>query len=72
MGSDKDETDHDRAVYKVLKCCKDVNLKLNKDKCYFRCTSIQFFRDVVSRDAMQPDPWKIIALRCQPPRAKKN
>ena len=43
IGYNKDGTDHDRAVYKVLKCCQDVNLKLNKDKCHFRCTSIPFF-----------------------------
>ena len=30
IGYDKDRTDHDEAVYKVLKQCQDVNLKLNK------------------------------------------
>ena len=46
IGYHKDGTDHDRAVYKVLRCCQDINLKLNKDKCYFRCTSIPFFSEV--------------------------
>ena len=45
IGYDKDGTDHNRTVYKVLRCCQDVNLKLNKDKCHFRCTSIPFFGD---------------------------
>ena len=50
---DKDRADHDKAVYSVLKQCQDVNLELNKDKCHFRCTSIPFFGEVVSREHVQ-------------------
>ena len=56
IGYDKDGTGHDKTVYKVLRQCQDVNLKLNEDKCHFRCTSIPFFGEIVSRDGMQPDP----------------
>ena len=28
IGYDKDRTDHDEAVYKVLRWCQDINLKL--------------------------------------------
>ena len=59
---DKDGADHDKAVYKVLKWCQDVNLKLNKEKYHFRCTSIPFFREVISRQSVQPDPQKVKAL----------
>ena len=52
IGYDKDGTDHNETVYKVLKCCQDVNLKLNKEKCHFRCMTIPFFGEVVSRDGM--------------------
>ena len=62
IGYDKDGTDHDEAVYKVLRWCQDVNLKLNKEKCHFRCTSIPFFGEVVSRDGMQLDLQKISTL----------
>ena len=65
-GYDKDRTDHTETVYKVLKCCQDVNLKLNKDKCHFRFMVIPFFSEVVSRDGMQPDPRKISALTEMP------
>ena len=41
-GYDENGNDHDIAVYKVLWRCKEVNLKLNKEKCHFRCTSIPF------------------------------
>ena len=43
MGYKKDGTDHDKAVYSVLRQYQDVNLKLNKDKCHFKCMSIPFF-----------------------------
>ena len=73
IGYNKDGTDHDEAVYNVLRWCQDVNLKLNKDKCHFRCTSIPFFGEVVSKDSIQPDPQKIRALTEMPaPKNKKE
>ena len=62
IGYDIDGADHDEAVYSVLRQCQDVNLKLNKDKCHFRCTSIPFFGEIVSREGVQPDPQKNRAL----------
>ena len=41
---------------------QEVNLKLNKDKCHFRCMSIPFFGEVVSREGIQPGPQKIKVL----------
>ena len=55
IGYEEDGTDHNEAVYNVQRQCKEVNLKLNKDKCHFRCTSIPFFGKVVSREGVQPD-----------------
>ena len=72
-GYNKDRTDHDKTVNKVLRHCQDVNLKLNKEKCHFRCTAIPFFGEVVSRDGMQPDPRKISTLTEMPtPKNKKE
>ena len=62
IGYDKDGADHDKAVYNVLSQCWDVNLKLNKDKCHFRCTGIPFFGEVLIRQGVQPDPQKVRAL----------
>ena len=73
IGYDKDGTDHNETVNKVLKCCQDVNLKLNKEKCHFRCMAIPFFHEVVSRDGMQPDLKKISTLTEMPaPKNKKE
>ena len=58
IGYDKDGEDHNAAVHKVLQWCEEVNLKLNKEKCHFRCTSILFFGDEISREGVQPDPQK--------------
>ena len=62
IGYKKDGADHDEAVYSVLEQCQDVNLKLNKDKCHFRCTLIPFFGEVELREGIQPDPQNVRAL----------
>ena len=73
IGYDKDGADHDEAVYDELRQCQDVNLKLNKEKCHFRCTSIPFFGKVVLRDGVHPDPQKVKALTKMPaPKNKKE
>ena len=50
IGYADDGRDCDETVYKVLQRCREVNLNLNKDKCHFRCTSIPFFGEVISRN----------------------
>ena len=73
IGYDEDGTDHDAAVHKVLRQCKEVNLKLNKDKCHSRCMSILFFGKVIFREGIQPDPQKIKMLTDMPaPKNKKE
>ena len=42
IGYNENGADHDAALHKVLRRCKEVNLKLKKEKCHFRCTSIPF------------------------------
>ena len=56
IGYDKNGVDHDKVVYSVLRQCQDVNLKQNKEKCHFRCTSVPFLGEVVLREGIQPDP----------------
>ena len=73
IGYEKDGADHDKAVYNVLRWCQDVSLKLKKDKCHFRCTSILFFGKVVSREGIQPDLQKVRALAEMPmPKNKRE
>ena len=35
-GYEADGKDHDKTICRVLQRCRQVNLKLNKDKCHFR------------------------------------
>ena len=71
-GYNNDCTDHDAMVHKVLKRGEEVNLNLNTEKCHFRCTSIPFFREVISRRGVQPDPQKFKALMDMPPPNNKK
>ena len=55
VGYDSDSKDHDKMLWQVLQICRNVNLKLNKDKCHFRCTSVPFFGEMNSWHGVQPD-----------------
>ena len=54
-GFDEQGKDHDETLYKVLLVCRRANLKVNKGKCLFRCTSIPFFGKVMSEKYVSPD-----------------
>ena len=54
-GYDRDGEDHDDTLQRVLQTCRQVNLKLNKDKCHFRCTQVAFFGEVIFRNGVKPD-----------------
>ena len=46
---------------------RHVNLKLNKDKCSFRCTSVPFFSKVISRNVVKSDLQRLKAPMEMPP-----
>ena len=50
-----DSKDHEETVQGVLQRCRQVNLKLNKDECHFRCTSVSFFGEVILQNGVKPD-----------------
>ena len=56
IGYDGNGTDHDAMVHKVLQRCEEVNLKLNKEKCHFRCTIHPFLwrSDIEKRGTTTP------------------
>ena len=73
VGYEDNARDHNIMVQKVLQRCRDVTLKLNKDKCHFRCTSIPFFGEVISWNGVQSDPQKIKAQwKCHHPTIQKS
>ena len=73
VGYDSDGKDHDEMLWKVLQICKQVNLKLNEDKCHFIYTSVPFFGEVISRHGVRPKPHKLKALlEMLSPKTKRN
>ena len=48
--------DHDETLCRVLQMYRQVILKLNIDKCSFRCISAQLFGEFMSRHGVKPDP----------------
>ena len=46
--------------------------RTNKDKCHFRCTSVPFFGEVISRNGVKPDPQNLKALTEMPPPKTKE
>ena len=70
---DEKNKDHDETLDKVLRVCRQINLKLSKEKHLFRCTSIPFFDKVISQQGISPDPRKVQALtEMPPPKSRKN
>ena len=58
---------HDVRPRQVLDCCRDRNLKLNKDKCRFRVSEVSYVGHVLSADGVKPDPLKVEAIKAMPP-----
>ena len=58
LGHDADGKEHDNNI-EIF--CKE-NLKLNKDKCHYRCMRVPFFTKKISRCSVQPDPNKLYVL----------
>ena len=53
---------HDVQLRQVLDLTRQVNFKLNKDKCLFGVKSLTFVGDVVSEAGISPDPRKTSAI----------
>ena len=63
--------DHDRALKEVFEMFDRNGLTINRKKCCFGTSRIQFFGFVFSPEGIHPDPDKIAALRqAEPPKSK--
>ena len=66
-GFDDMDTEHNAKLNKVLRICRQGNVKLTKDCCLFWCISIPFFWEVTAHSGVSPDPRNIQALMAMPP-----
>lgn len=57
---------HNKNLTKVLQRLRDVNLKLNPNKCQFLKKDILYLGHIISADGVSPDPSKIEVLQKYP------
>lgn len=68
----RNEEEHNRRLRAVLQRSKEINLTLNKDKCLFNQSEIQYIGHVISKNGVIPDPTKIEAILKMPPPTDKK
>ena len=66
-GYNSDFSDHDENLPAVLQHARETGLRINLDKCKFRCTRISFFGHIVGAEGLQPDPRKIDSILSMDP-----
>ena len=69
----KSKEEHDQRLKAVLKCCEQIHLTLNRDKCKFGVSEVAYIGHILNAKGVQPDPDKIKAIRDMPaPQDKKG
>ena len=63
----KDIEEHDKRLKQVLDRIREHNMKLNRDKCEFRKSSISYVGHVLTGQGCKPDPEKVRAVKEMPP-----
>ena len=73
-GYEADGRGHDETVQRVLQRCRQVNLKLNKDKCHFRCTYVPFVGEIISQNGVTQTPAENQgpSKKCCPPKYERT
>ena len=67
-----DVEQHDVRLRQVLDRCRESNLKLNKEKCHFRVSEVNYVGHVLSADGVKPDPKKVEAIVAMPNPASRE
>ena len=60
---EKSVQDLDEKLHKTLQIMKELGLKLNKNPCEFRKSTVKYFGHVLSADGASLDPGKLKAIR---------
>ncbi|XP_063042998.1 uncharacterized protein K02A2.6-like [Engraulis encrasicolus] len=61
-----DEEEHSRRLNAVLQTIRRSGLKLNKAKCHFSKSEIDYFGHIISAEGMKPDKSKVSAITDMP------
>ena len=62
-----DEEEHDKRLKAVFKRLAKAGTTLNPSKCSFKQPNLRFFRHVLNKDGLSPNPGKTEAIRSLPP-----
>lgn len=64
-GDNKEQAmnDHNQNLEKLLIRAREVNLKLNKDKCRFLLQELPYIGHIITEHGIKPDPKKVNAIR---------
>ena len=72
VGCDVYNKDQDKTLRHMMQICCQENIKLNKDKCHFRCTKDNFGRSILKKRSTSR-PQKLYTLtKMLPPTNKKE
>ena len=63
---------HDVRLRQVLDRCRESNLKLNKEKCHFRVSEVNYVGHVLSADGVKSDPKKVEGIVAMPNPASRE
>ena len=55
--------EHLETLEEVFKRCKDKNLKLNANKCFFAVQEIEYLGYIITKEGIRPDPKKVEAIK---------
>ena len=58
--------EHLRTLEEVLKRVQDAGLRLNRDKCFFLRSSIEYLGHVIDKDGIHPTQEKVQAIKNTP------
>lgn len=54
---------HNESLTRVFQALSDKHVTLNKEKCEFNKSSVEFFGHIFSKDGVAPDPKKVSAIK---------
>jgi len=62
----RSKTEHDNNLYDVLQTLRQNNIKLSREKCSFKKSSVKYLGHIISKDGISTDPEKIKAVKNWP------
>ena len=66
------QEEHDKRLMAALRRCEEINLTLNKDKCFFSLPEVSYIGHILNSDGVKPDPEKVRAVKEMPPPTDKK